>query len=55
MTSSLEQLVYVLQGDVPAVVQEGLTQSQHQVSAGMATFSPLQTPHMPKVGVSFQG
>src|SRR5919106_4590929 len=50
---SLEQLVHVLQGDIAAVVQEGLAQSQHQVSAGMAAFSPLQTPHMPWVGVGF--
>jgi hypothetical protein len=55
MTSSLEQLVHVLQGDVPAVVQEGLAQSQHQISAGMAALSPLQTPQMPRVGVGFQG
>jgi hypothetical protein len=55
MTSSLEQLVHVLQGDVPAVVQEGLAQSQHQVSARMAALSPLQTRHMPRVGAGFQG
>src|SRR5918996_6103401 len=47
----LGQLVYVLQGDVPPVVQEGLAQSQHQVTAGTMAFSPLQTPHMSWVNV----
>jgi hypothetical protein len=53
VASGLEQLVYILQGDVAAVVQEGWAQSQHQVSAGMAAFSPLQTPHMSWVDVGF--
>src|SRR5918996_2550155 len=53
IASGLEQIIHVLQGDVTAVVQEGLAQSQNQVPAGMAAFSPLQTPHVSWVHVGF--